>query len=1258
VKPLTDAVVARLRKLAPEAVLDQRFAIEREVAAGGMGIVYRARDLARDRPVALKLLVGSSAADAERFRREAALLKRARHPGVVEYVAHGVTPEGEAYLAMEWLEGRTLAERLRREERLPPLAVARLGLAVARALREIHALGVVHRDVKPSNLFLVGDDVTRVKLLDFGIARGGGSERTVTAAGQILGSVAYMSPEQARGAPILDARGDVFSLGCVLYRALTGRDAFEGDDALAILSRVLLDDPAPMGLGGDLEALVTKMLARDVEARPDANEVHGALAAICEALARDPSPPLSRPVPPRESPRKRWWLYARGVPAALVGGAASSFAPRVEALGDGTIVVGLPFADVATDQAVLAARCACAIAAAAPDAAISVARDRRAPRAFAPGVWVDEELAGLVDARFEIARDAAGARLVAERRGDGRPRVVLGKETPFVGRAAEIALLRSLLEDALARPAARAALVLGETGIGKSRLAYELVRTLSGARVLLAAGDPVRAGSPFAIVAQLIRCAADTDDGTPLSVRRARIEEMVARVVAEDERARVAPFLSELAGAPSLRAPLVSAARADARLMADQARRAFEDWLQAECARAPLVLVLEDLHWADVTSVKLVDDALRHLRDRPFFVLALARPNVREIHRRLWTERVVTTLTLPELTPRASEELSRAIVGEGAEAGAIARVVANGAGNPFYIEELSRAVHEGGPSLLPSTVKAMIDSRLAVLSPGARRVLRAACVFGEHFSRAGVEALVARPEVDAALEELAENELVARVSGDDAYAFRHALVREAVLGALGPKARRRAFRAAGAWLERVAAGEEEGALVDAGPAAPAVIADFMERGGRPKAATRWYARAAEQALRGDDLEGVMAAGERAIALGAHGARRVRVRQLQAEAAIWQNEAATAERFAREALADTVPGKVAWFRALAALVEATVWHDNEPQVVEWAERLTDVPVKRACRAAFARVVARAMPALLVHGAFDLADALLTRVGRFERYLAEHEPASLAWTLHARSWRALYTGDFGECHRLDERVVATFMSVSDLRHACRERASIGYDELLLGAYDRAERSLREASAVAERMGLSQVQVIAKHNLGLVVAYLGRPEEGLAIELEAIAAATEYRRMLGASHKYAALIRLLMGDTEGAEGDAREAIACWATLPSLRATGYAVLARVFLDRGRAAEALASANEGMSLLGACEHTEEGRAFVRLVHAEALLASGEREKATLAIAGAREELLAHAARIKEPMWRASFLERVPENARTLTLAREWTLTG
>ena len=262
-------------RLAAGEVLAERFVIEDRVGAGGMAEVYSARDREGGAKVAVKVPLGGGPQTLARFEREAQLLVQLTHPAIVRHTANGRRGDETPFLAMEWLEGQDLAERLK-EGPLHVADVLTLGTLMASALAAAHAMGIVHRDIKPSNIFLRDGSVRGATLIDFGVARqaagaDGGSLATRT--GTLLGTLGYMAPEQALGAKTADARADMFSLGCVLFEALTGRRLFAGAHAVEVLAKLLTEPvPSPRSLAPHvpvaLDALVLQMLRRDPTERP------------------------------------------------------------------------------------------------------------------------------------------------------------------------------------------------------------------------------------------------------------------------------------------------------------------------------------------------------------------------------------------------------------------------------------------------------------------------------------------------------------------------------------------------------------------------------------------------------------------------------------------------------------------------------------------------------------------------------------------------------------------------------------------------------------------------------------------------------------------------------------------------------------------------------------------------------------------------------------------------------------------------------
>ena len=249
-----------------QQVLSDRYEIDSVLGQGGMAEVYLGRDKVLGRPVAVKVLGSQFARDRPfvvRFRREAQAAAALNHPNVVSVFDTG-SDDGTHFIVMEYVQGKTLAQVLREGGRILPERAAEIAQAVAEALAFAHAAGIIHRDVKPGNIMLTpsGD----VKVMDFGIARATTSE-TLTATATVLGTATYFSPEQAQGEPV-DARSDIYSLGCVLYEMLTGHPPFAGETPVSVAYKHVKEEPVPPSslnadIPADVDAIVMKCLAKN-----------------------------------------------------------------------------------------------------------------------------------------------------------------------------------------------------------------------------------------------------------------------------------------------------------------------------------------------------------------------------------------------------------------------------------------------------------------------------------------------------------------------------------------------------------------------------------------------------------------------------------------------------------------------------------------------------------------------------------------------------------------------------------------------------------------------------------------------------------------------------------------------------------------------------------------------------------------------------------------------------------------------------------
>jgi tetratricopeptide (TPR) repeat protein len=1284
--------------------IETRFTLQARIGRGGSGDVHRAVDHETGATVAVKRLLatGDEPTQVDRFRREARLLAQLDDPHLVRYVAHGVDRAGRPCLVVEWLEGEDLSKRQKRQ-RLTIAEALDVAQQVAIGLHALHRAGVVHRDVKPANIFLLsGDDGRlRVKLIDLGIARAA-SEATLTTMGSMLGTPFYMAPEQARGEERVTSKADQFALGAVLFELISGRRPFTGDDAFAVLAKIVLAEPprlrdAMPGAPPELDAIVRRAMSKSPEDRfPSAMDLADALATVAPWSAADRAPdsvgPASDQAITRVAAMSSTWerrvvtaVFAGFAPAphdgdlrAFEGIVAEHGASTFPTLGRRLIAV-FGGARTTGDEVVRAARAAIAATERIAGVRLAIATGRaltgvtglsgdvieRGVRvverdAHRPaGAWpirIDEATARLLTEHFVIegpenARVLAGVRPAA-----APPRTLVGKPTPCVGRDRELATLDATFAECVSEPVARAVLVTGPAGIGKSRLRYELLARLTHheaePEVLVARGSPLAEASAFGLLAPALRRFAGIFDGEPVAVQRRKLAERLAR----HAPAHLVDRIADIAWVPEAETRHGGERpRPDAMVSGDRMRAAWIEWLDAETSAHPMVLVLEDLHWGDLASVMFVDAALRALEARPLFVVALARDEVKDRFPSLWAGRGLQEIRLGPLTPKATERLVRAALGDRVEARAVQRIVNRGEGNAFYVEELIRAAAEGADEALPDTVLGMVQARLDALGHETKKVLRAASVFGQVFWRGGVGALVgdASP-LDGPLERLVAAEVVSRRSGaafpgEEEFVFRHALVREAAYLMIPDVDRRAGHRTAGAWLE--AAGEVD----------PVLLATHFERGGDLERAAGFYLRAALAALAGNDFAGAVAHAERCVALGGdtgspeQARRRARARVVQAEANRWRGDLPSAASAGAEAAGLLLPGSAAWFQAVRETLAAHGRLGQFDRVGEWAEAALTCEAAPEAEGARIACLAPATGHMFYAGKVEAAERLLGRIDALAAATPNLDPAVAARLHQLRALRADLAGDLEEALAQHRGALACFERAGERRGACQTLSNLGFVLALLGSFEEAEDALRRARESAERMGLGAVVSHALHNEGGVLAALGRLEEARAVEQRAVDAfhAAGDPRLEGASRIYLARILLAMDDAAGAEAEARRVVDSAASPAPLRAGALAALTLALLATGRPADALAAASEAAAVLARVGAVEDFEVLIGIAHAEALAANGDLDGARAAIAAAQGRVLARAAKLREPA-RQQYLSAVPDNARCLGLALVW----
>lgn len=1241
---------ARFGSFAGGELLSGRFRIRELVQSGGMGDVYLAEDLVTHAQVAVKTL-RPGAASPERFEREAQRLSELKHPGIPQYVTHDLVGARLPYLAMEWLEGVDLGTHLRRTRVGLRTAVEILKKA-ADTVAAAHERGVIHRDINPSNLFLVGSDASQVKVLDFGVSRLEEGDSPLTSEGAQIGTPGYMAPEQIEARGSVGPQADVFALGCVLYEAVTGTRAFYAPTIRELLARMVSDaPPLPTILNPDipeeLENLIVQTLSKEPERRP----VNAAeLLILLQNL-----PPLSdaRVSEVHSAPQSAAeqhivsLIVLRGGEEGVLEKASRAAAPhglRAQPGIEGTIVIATGGAGTAGDHATRAARCALAVqrATRASQMAVSTGLSQQTGEAYpgraldsalvslllkddfhgtdlpqGPCLWLDENTAALLDSRFDVRAVEQGYLLKGLRETYEPTRTVLGRKTRCVGRKREISMLEATLSEAFLENVASAVLITGAPGIGKSRLAAEIARSarrsIPGIQVMRGGAEPLNAGSPFAALCEALERLCRMRATEPDAVRQQKLHARLTELLPAHDLDRVSEFLGELLGISPGRGPSqqLEAARRDAVLRGDQILRALLDWLRAETQAHPVLLIFDDFHWGDLPTVRLVDSLLRNLSECPLVVLALARPEIHELFPKLWAKRGVTEVRLSGLSRRAASEMIEEVLGPSVSSEVRERIISRGQGNPFWIEELLRAEHAGQGENVPDRVVLLAQSRIEQQTLDERRLLKAASIFGRQFWLGGASAVIGPLStgrlLDKVLSDLVENEFViehqlSRIGGQREYQFSSGLLRDAAYSLLGEEEREEGHLRAADWLEKN------------GDADPLAVAMHFTLGGEPDRAKPYYLLAAEQALAGDDLEAAIACSEEGLSAGAGGQEAIRLRLVQAEAHKWRGDNAQAFRAAQAAFARAEEGTTEWFRAAAESAVAAGKIGKQESSLAIAKELLESSPRRDSLSDYGIALSRVATQLIFSGHIELASEILTRVSKTEGRL-EPDPQVLGFYNEARAVLAGATEDPVGRITYAERAVEHFEDAGDARNACLGRLSQGFAEVEFGALEDAVLTLKRAREVAERMGLTNSIPVARAQLGRALGYLGQLEEA-ELHLEAAAHAFDRQknvRLAGMTRLYLAEVLLIAGQPEAALQSALRATGILAAMPPLRRVALALLAAIgaLPDTGvPEAEVEAWAREALADLGPDERLPVGESVLRLGAASGLHASGHTKEA------------------------------------------------
>ena len=1243
------------RAVDPGEVLAGRYEVVRPLGEGGMGAVYEVHDRELDEPIALKLLHPQLSGDPgyrQRLRTEVRLARRVSHPNVCRVHDLGQHAD-QLFVTMELLGGRTLRDLMRcidgGDE--PPLALGRkldLIVQLCAALGAAHRVGIVHGDVKPENLIVEPD---RAVLSDFGVASPFDLRRGRR---MVAGTPHYIAPEILRG-EAGGPRADIYACGLVAYELLAGRPPFRTAGLRDAMERAravppvpaLPDHAAPPACRAGLDRVLAGALDGWPGGRPETVDRLSEALALAARGAADEE--LRRPARGRAGAASAGGhdtlVTGEGAASALTdagralprvatamellftsapplhrasgsGAGAAAARARRPSTDDDTVAIpggsgrGSTDEDTAVldlleatvrehgghlvasgpgelaaifgapralgDDVVRAARAALALVAQCEGGRAglhtgrvdlawqpgglhargdALARARALARAALPG----QVLATPVTARHFVGRfdtsDAPGeARLVMP---GLLARAELYDLPPLYGREAELAQLADVIRQACEERSPRAALVVGPPGSGKSRLRLELERQMAGRREI----DWLRAR------------ATAPGEKVPFGLLRG-----------------ASPSWFEAAAAAA-----AAASGADGRSAAFAAAR---QWLEARASMRPVVVVLDDVHWADRASLEFLAELRRTLERVPVAILLLAREAEAEGGEGAAdadpggsAPRLEVDVRL-ELAP-LSDEVVRAIarrLAPDAPQRRIDELVVRAGGNPFFTEELARHIGEstgeiGRGADLPAAIELVIQARLDRLPAAARRLAHAAAVVGREFDRGALravleEAAVSEDELDLALDELERRQIVASLApaggatggGEEHYIFHHTLSRDVAYAQLDEPSRQRAHAALADHLLRT------GAASRREPARLLLLAQHREAAGDRAGARDAYRAAGEVALSLFAHREASEALLRAEALG--GEPDAALAEMVGDALLPLDGAAAAERY--QAALELTSNRVDRARLYHQLGEAAIGRsENAAAVACFDTGLallgTDAELDGA-EAPVRILAARLLGSLGWVVGYEIGDHR-RGLPHAERAVAllesQGDVAELAHALSRLAANYMRAGRWRDRLRCNQRHLEIARMAGDLGRQLVAHVNLGANYTSLGELDTAAAHTREALALSARTSRLSERALAHNNMGVILADAG-DDAGARVELdEAIRLGTRigYTRFLPETHCTLAQVALRAGDRAEAERQARCAVALGRESGSSvdEGVGLRHVAGV-LERGRASEAEAA--------------------------------------------------------------------------------------
>lgn len=878
----------------PGCMFADRYRIEERIGGGAMGIVFKAEDLRLGRTIALKLLSSHLTRNPDykqRFIREAQSASRMDHLNICTIHEIDETAEGQMYIAMAYYRGKTLKEKIQSGS-IQLDQVIDIVSQIAKGLARAHDKGIIHRDIKSSNVMVTEDDV--IKIVDFGLAKLTGRDQ-IASEPELAGTAYYMSPEQALCREI-DRRSDIWSLGVVFYEILTGRLPFIGKNVNAVLKAILNETPPPPSewnreIPDEVERIISKSLQKDPDRRyPSADRLLADLQELQESfeIARYKERIEARPEDTKETERRQATVlcaeltgYAKLLEtldpeeAAAVstrifgslGRVIDKYGARIENISGGSIMAlfGIPTAiEDAPRKAINASL-------ELQEAIRRLNQDEMMRSGLDLKVGIDTGI--LVTGVFEAGRKrefsvfgeaVTGAEQLKELAGSGqvtvgqqtykatradfeyeamRPLVIKGKKGPqvayrllstqkkverpraaitrkiksrMVGREREHACLRQHVQDLLSSKGSIVN-VIGEAGIGKSRLVAAMTELTEISQVVFLKGRALSFGKNLSfhpIIDILKSWARITEEDSPQSLAQ-KVEQVIRDIFPEgvDE---LFPFIAAMMGLKVSGSAAERIQNIEGEALEKLILMSLRELMIHASEIRPLIIVLDDLHWADQSTIGFLESLFRLAKTHRILFVNVFRPDYRDTGERIARKvrdhhsSYAAEIRLEPLDRQQSEALIDNILNvRGLPAALRELIIRKTGGNPFFIEEVVQSFIDEGAVVLspegyqvtgrieavviPETVQEILMSRIDRLDEETRTLLKVASVIGRNFF-AKILAAVAHPvaDIENNLTVMKELQIILERTrlGEREYYFKHALFQEVAYGSILTKKRR------------------------------------------------------------------------------------------------------------------------------------------------------------------------------------------------------------------------------------------------------------------------------------------------------------------------------------------------------------------------------------------------------------------------------------------------------------------------------------